>query len=317
MKKQKSDNTQYDKKIFRIWTILNKLDAGKHVFTSKLADEFNISVRSIQRDVELLNLVGFPIVPCGKGCYSFVEGFSLGRMMLTEEDATLIAFFYDVSKSLGSKFENSFKTFLKKVLTNNQSSPYYLKVCDGIKLKEEYPFADIISEGINNNSYVKVNYVSGKGNGEAKDYEVQPLKMIFYEGFWYLLAKSEDKDILRKLRFDRMKSVEPMDKYFKTPENLKLILDESTNVWFEGERNKKVTLEISCEVAEFFKKRNYFPKQKIVKERSNGNLVMESFISDDMEIIPTVLSWIPWVDVVTPKEIKEKLHKRIKAYLNK
>ncbi|HNX91719.1 MAG TPA: WYL domain-containing protein [Candidatus Omnitrophota bacterium] len=313
----KNKKTQYDKKIFRIWTMLNKLDSGKHIFTSKLADEFNISVRSIQRDVELLNLVGFPIEPCGKGCYKFVEGFSLGRMMLTEEDATLITFFYDVSHSLGSKFEDSFKNFLKKILSSDKSSPYYLKVCDGIKLRAEYSFADILTDGINNNSYVKIKYVSGKEPAEEKFYEVKPLKMIFYEGFWYLLAQADKEDILRKFRLDRIRSAEAMDEYFDTPANLKLILDESTNVWFEGERNKKVTLEISSEVAEFFKKRNYFPKQKIVKERNNGNIVMESYISDDMEIIPTVLSWIPWVEVVSPKEIKEKLNKRIKAYLEK
>jgi len=93
----------YDKKIFRLWTILNKLDTGGVVYTAKLAKEFNVSIRSVQRDVELLNMVGFPVVSCGKGCYGFVEGFSLKRIMISEEDASLLSFLYEIAKKIGTK----------------------------------------------------------------------------------------------------------------------------------------------------------------------------------------------------------------------
>ncbi|MBF0216117.1 MAG: WYL domain-containing protein [Candidatus Omnitrophica bacterium] len=307
----------YDKKIFRLWAVLNRLDTGKKVFSAELANEFDVSIRSIQRDIELLNMVGFPVMPCGKGCYKFVEGFNLGRMMLTEEDATLIAFLYDIARSLGTKFEESFKSFQNKITGGDHRSPYYLKAFDGIKLKAEYPFADTLTEAVSGNTCLRLSYASGKGKGEVKEYECQPLKIIFYEGFWYLLAKCGNETIMRKFRLDKMKEVKPVDKSFKIPDNLKRILDESVNVWFDGDRNMKVTLEVSQEVAEFFKKRNYFPKQRIVKERANGDIVIESLVSCDMEIIPTILSWIPWVKVVAPIEIKEKIEERIRAYLRK
>jgi len=35
----------YDKKIFRLWSILNKLDTGGRVYTAKLAKDFNVSMR--------------------------------------------------------------------------------------------------------------------------------------------------------------------------------------------------------------------------------------------------------------------------------
>lgn len=307
----------YDKKIFRLWSILNRLDSGKKVYTSKLAQDFNVSVRSAQRDMELLNMVGFLVESCGKGCYKFTDGFSLGRMMLSEEDASLIAFMYDISMSLGSKFEDSFNAFLKKILSNDPCSPYYLKIYDGIKLKAEYPFADVLTRGIKENLKVNILYISVKDKGKQKEYMCDPLKIIFYEGFWYLLARCGRETVLRKFRLDRILSAKPTEDYFATPENLKRILDESINIWFEGERDKKVVLEVSSEVAEFFTNRKYFPKQNIVKERKNGNLVMESYVSDDMEIIPIVLSWIPWIEVVSPKSLSDKIRKRISAYLRK
>ncbi|MBU0999400.1 HTH domain-containing protein, partial [Patescibacteria group bacterium] len=138
----------YDKKIFRLWSILNKLDTGGQVFTAKLAKDFNVSIRSVQRDVELLNMVGFPVVSRGKGCYGFVEGFSLKRIMISEEDASLLSFLYEIAKSLGGKFEDSFNGILKKILKPDTESPFYVKMPAGMKLSEEFPFISDIESAI-------------------------------------------------------------------------------------------------------------------------------------------------------------------------
>ena len=53
----------YDKRIFRLLDILNKLDRREKVHTQELADAYNVSIRSIQRDLELLSEAGFLIAP--------------------------------------------------------------------------------------------------------------------------------------------------------------------------------------------------------------------------------------------------------------
>ncbi|MBU0896722.1 MAG: HTH domain-containing protein, partial [Candidatus Omnitrophica bacterium] len=55
-------NKSYDKKIFRLLFILNKLETRKKVSTSDLAKEFNVSLRTVQRDIELLSMAGFPLI---------------------------------------------------------------------------------------------------------------------------------------------------------------------------------------------------------------------------------------------------------------
>ena len=304
----------YDKKIFRLWAILNKMDSGKKVYTSILAEEFGVSVRSIQRDIELLNIVGFPVESCGKGCYRFVEGFSLGRVMLSEEDASLLSFLCEIAKSLGGKFEHSFNGMLKKILKCDSDSAFYFKVPEGIKLSKEYPFINQIEESIEENKKLKIEYVS---DNEKKKYLTEPLKVMYYDGFWYMLAKIKDKNPLRKFRLDNIESVVPTEEYYDIPNNLKTMLDESVNVWFDEKNKKKVTLKIDKQVATYFKKKKYFPKQIIKKENKDGSIVLESAFSDDMEIIPTVLHWIPWVEVIQPKEIKDQIHEKLKTYLKK
>ena len=80
-------NKNYDKKIFRLLYILNKLDRGGNVLTNDLAKEFNVSSRTVQRDLELLNMAGFPLTPLAKGEHSFADGFSLKKLMLSKEEA--------------------------------------------------------------------------------------------------------------------------------------------------------------------------------------------------------------------------------------
>ncbi len=301
----------YDKKIFRLWSILNKLDTGGQVFTAKLAKDFNVSIRSVQRDVELLNMVGFPVVSCGKGCYGFIEGFSLKRIMMSEEDASLISFLYEIAKSLGGKFENSFNGILKKMLKPDIESPFYVKMSGGMKLAEEFPFVSDIESAIDERKKMMIEYLSDR---KKKKYTVDPLKIIYFEGFWYLLANIDDKDNLRKFRLDMIERIEITNEEYSLLDNLKTVLDESVNVWFEEKRNKKTVLRVDKQVAKYFKKKQYFPVQVIKKENKDGSIVVESSFSDDMEIIPTVLHWIPWVKVVSPKHVKSKVLSLVEEY---
>ena len=80
----------YDKKIFRLIFIINKLDSGEKVSTYDLAEEFNVSVRSVQRDIDLLQTTGFLLASPERGIYSFEEGFSLKKMKITQAEASLL-----------------------------------------------------------------------------------------------------------------------------------------------------------------------------------------------------------------------------------
>lgn len=64
--------------MFRLFYILNKLDTGT-VKTSELAREFNVTQRTVQRDLELLSAAGFPLT-YEEGKYTFIDGFSLNRL---------------------------------------------------------------------------------------------------------------------------------------------------------------------------------------------------------------------------------------------
>lgn len=149
------------------------------------------------------------------------------------------------------------------------------------------------------------------------DYKVCPLKITFFDGFWYLLSQVDGKEWLRTFRLNNIKRLEILNEYFSPPKNINTILHESVNVWFSEKKDKKVVLNIDNEVASFFKQRVYFPLQKIKKENRDGSLRIETKISQYEEIIYTILHWIPHVHVIEPKCLKKEIKGKIIEYLKR
>ena len=304
----------YDKKVFRLISILNKLDREGKVYSRELSDEFNVSMRTIQRDLELLNMTGFLLDCPDKGLYKFSDGFSLKKMKLTNEEASLLTVLFEMTKSLGGSFEESFRRLLAKVLSQEYESPFYIKMPDGLKIPKDYPFMADLEEAIDECSKISIHYKSHEKEG---DYNICPLKIIFFDGFWYLLANPDGKNWLIKFRLENIQSVEAIGGHFTPPRNLKSILDERVNILFTDKRDKKVTLKVDKEAARYFKKKTYLPLQKIKKTNKDGSLIVETKVSQILEIMPVVLRWIPYVVIESPKNFKEEVRRAVAGYLKK
>ncbi len=302
----------YDPRIFRIIAILKKLDAGEKVSTRYLAGEFNVAIRTVQRDISLLNTTGFPIFSDDEGRYSFVEGFSLSSGAISKEEASLLSLLGEISGSLGKEFEVSFQSILNKVISCRPDNPFYIKLPAGEKLDDKGVVGNL-KRAITEQKKVELKYE--KKDGSEKSYKIEPLKIAFYEGFWYLLARFEGAAMYHKFALDRIKEVKILKQTFEYPGNLKIILDESTSIWSDARRDIKAVLLISPEVAPYFKKKSYFPLQKIVGKKKNGSIEVESMLSHPREAIDVVLKWLPHIRVVSPKSIKEEVKGIVDGYV--
>jgi len=304
-------NKNYDKKIFRLVSILNKLNGGGKVRSSELAGEFNVSIRSVQRDLDLLNLTGFPLDTPEKGVYSFMPGFSLRKLMLTNEEASLLTFFHEIADSLGKNFSESFRSLVSKVLAREDSSPFYVKLPEIQGPMKSLPFIKELEQAINESQKVLIKYEGAKG---VEEHKLCPLKLINFEGFWYLLAMPDKKREFRKFRSEKIKGLELLDENFDPPRNIKSVLDRSVNIWFTEHPGEKIVLEIDKDAAHYFKKKIYFPDQRIVKEKKDGSLILETHANFN-EVIRTIIHWIPDIQVIKPKELDTRIRELLNAYL--
>ena len=176
---------------------------------------------------------------------------------------------------------------------------------------KNFPFVKELEQAIDECQKVSLTYESEKGN---EVFKLSPVKLINFEGFWYLLAMPEGKRAYWKFRSEKIKGLELLTENFDPPRNLKAILDKSVNIWFTGDPGEKIVLEIDKAAAHYFKKKIYFPEQRIVKAKMDGTLVLETRANFN-EVLRTIIHWIPDIRVVSPKELDVKIKGLLKEYL--
>ena len=83
------------------------------------------------------------------------------------------------------------------------------------------------------------------------------------------------------------------------------MLSESHNIWFGETRDKKISFIVPSQFAPYFKQKDYFPMQKIRKTQENGDILVETCVSNYREIISAVLSWLEHITLVSPADFKQ------------
>ena len=68
-------------------------------------------------------------------------------------------------------------------------------------------------------------------------------------------------------------------------------------------------------VAHYFTRRNLFPNQEIIRRLENGELLISCKNIHEREIIPLVQYWIPYLTIISPSELQEKMAKTLQQYL--
>lgn len=287
------------KKLNRLLYLLNILDSGE-IQVQREARELDVTERTIQRDINDIDAGGFPIYKAASGVYKFIEGFSLKKMNLTEAEASLLLVMQDAISPLGKPFQDTLASLRQKVLNAPEESLFYIKMPTGNKY-EETKITRVLEKGIRTHTEVLMSLAAD--TSRKLTYELKPLKIMNYDGFWYLLGINAYKQV-RKFRLDRILDAVNTDKSFKPTKNIQKILQESQNIWFGEKRDKEVTFWVPAEFAPYFEKKESFSLQKILKKQKNGDILVETSVFNYREIIPTVLSWLEHITLVDPDDFK-------------
>lgn len=308
----------YDKKLFRLIKILNVIQESKKTNTADLAAEFNISRRTAQRDIGRLITAGFPIIEdeLQKGVYRFYSGYSLKGLSVSDAEVSLLVSLCDVARHMGGDFSRAYKNIFAKVMnTGEWDSPFFVMMPKAGKAMKNEGFLKTAESAISANKRVRVIYENAEK--ERKESVLEPLKLIYYEGYWYLALRFPDQDWIITYRLDRIRELVVLEESFKPPKNLQKILQQSQSIWFNEKRDRIVRIKVSTDAAPYFEDRSCFPLQKIVKRNKDGSIVLETKLCHYMEALPSIYRWIPHLTVVSPKELGDKIKRNVASYLRR
>jgi predicted DNA-binding transcriptional regulator YafY len=292
----------YDKIITRLIQILSKLYQGEELEIKNLSEEFNVSIRTLQRDFKE-RLITFPIYYENKK-WKMNDDFKIDKSLTIKDTITL-----DILEHFSSNLGNSFHTQTSKILSklkNRKYSPIFTKL-NMEDISDEFESMIKFEEAILNNNSIKVLYQ------DDKIIKLNPIKIVNFEGLWYLVAIDETKKV-KSYYIKNIKLLKTYNNTFMIPKKVEKLLNNAISIWFDDTEPFDVILQIDNQVSKYFKNKPISATQEIVNEDENY-LTIKVQATNDFEIIPIVKSWLPFIKVLKPIRIHQKVQEEIKKFL--
>lgn len=280
----------------RLIDILTRLNSGEKLTIHMLADAYDAHPKTIRRDLVRLESCNLPIQKEGK--YFSLDSAYLGKLKLKD-----IQSFAQISgiKHLYPQLDIS---FIRELLDSRvyDAKGYFVEDASQFKTLFE-AFATAIRQ------HQQIGFLY---KGEPR--VVEPYKLVHHHGCWYLAAVRKDE--LRAYRLSRITlSTYPHEllKFKPDPELLKQLENEES-IWF-GQKKIEVILTVDHSIASHFQQRQLLPEQKIIKELSDGGLLLSSHIMHNAQILPLVRFWIPHIRIVNPEYLQGEMENELRDYL--
>ena len=300
-------------KLIRVGQILRVFMYKEKVSSSWLAKEFRTTPRTIQRDLFLLKESGFPIHEIQKGIYELNKDLVKNLEVFDDTELALVVALRNIVGQLGQPFQKAADSVLERLYECVTSMPVFVKIDEAIPLDGN--FLNRMVKAIREKRQVTFNY---SGLKSAHTVELEPYRVVYFEGFWYLIGNEPSTGILKRYALDKIKDFRLSKVGFKSiPNELDEVLRKSANIWFADKTNIKVTVLINAEVSHYFKRKKMYPSQEIKEERPDGSLVV-TFSVGHYEAIKNLLkSWIPHITILEPKTIRQNLLSEVKDWVKK
>ena len=209
-------------RIDRLFGILLLLQTKKYVSAEKIADQFQISVRTVYRDIKALLEQGIPISFEQPKGYYIVQGYFLPPVSFNSEEANallimerLVAGFTD--QSIATHYNTALNK-VKAVLKHSQKEKLEF-LNNNIKLqlpesiKNEFDHLSPLQNAISAQSIIEIAYTNY--NAESSKREVEPIGLLFYAFNWHLIAWCHLRNEYRDFRVSRIVHVRNLDLPFR------------------------------------------------------------------------------------------------------
>jgi predicted DNA-binding transcriptional regulator YafY len=295
--------------------ILNKLDRGDNVSVYSLTNDLEISERSVLRYMQTLKTY-FPIYyDKQKGCYRFNDGCGLRKLKFSVEESLAFALAKDALRNFGTGMEESLESLEEKLSLKHSDVPGH------IVLKPRKPSSSVkgylgtIYEAITNFQSIDIVYKALSSKEETRR-TVDPYYVFFPNGFWTLRAYCHLRGGMRTFALDRIVSLNVLDDHFH-PKNIspEEEIASSFGVWLDGEK-VDVVLRFDKTYMPHIQRKKWHQSQK-EKKLKDGRLEVSFKVIGLEDIKHWIYRWIPHVEVVSPKELKDTFKKELKQALAK
>ncbi len=304
--------------INRLFEIVYILLEKKKISARELSEHFEVSQRTIYRDIDTLSAAGIPIYANrGKGGgISLLENFVLNKSVLTKQEQSDIL---SALQGIGATgYENSASTLTKLSSLFQAENPDWIEVDFSYwnSNEEDRMKFTSLKEAILNRRVIQFNYYNSYG--QESERTVEPLKLLFRGQAWYLSGFCRSKLENRFFKITRMDQLSVSSETFAArpfqPEKENSTPGKGPKPQASGQGSYgrewvEVTFKVDSELA--YRIFDEFPRSAVTKQE-DGSYLVNARMQPNGWLYGYLLSYEDHLEVLEPAELRESLINKIK-----
>ena len=324
----------YDSKaeLLRLHRIDNIIREGEYPSAKKLAEELEVSVRTINRDLDFLRdqyMAPLEYDPQKRGWFYTQKDFFIKYISLKEGEFFSLALMDSLlNQYKNTPLENQLRNIFKKITS---SLPQEI-IIDSQFLSQDVTFISDALAKIDSHTFDLI--LACLRNHNILNFEYQPLQkttqlarsidpyhLVCQRGNWYVIGYDHFKDDVRIFSLSRIKNAETSGIHFIKPENFDIsnYIDSTMGVWLSSKTKLCVRLLFDSSIGTFAAE-HIWHEDKTVFTNDDGSVE----VSFETTQLPEVKRWVlgqgSTVKVLEPveliKDIQEEIKKIEKLYKN-
>ena len=294
--------------INRLFEIVYILLERKTITAKELAERFEVSTRTIYRDIEILSQAKIPVYANkgNGGGIGLLEDYVLDKSVLSEEEQNQILFSLQSMEKISNQDEKNILEKMSSIFNKSKTNWIDVDFSDWGTNGEQDQTFNLIRNAILKHNVIEFVYYNSYG--EEKKRQAEPLQIYFKDKSWYLKAYCRLKQDYRLFKISRMKDIILLNKTFERE------LPQIKENKFDYK-----TIQLELEISKDMSYRVYdeFKMEDIIKNK-NGDFIIKVEFPENDWVYGYILSFGENVKVLSPgyvkSIIKEKLQKSLKNY---
>lgn len=301
-------------RIDRMLSITIMLLNRDRISARELADKFEVSVRTIYRDIEAINMAGIPVVSHSgtSGGFSIMENYRIERQFLTMKDMTsIITALNSVGSLLDDVNSDSALEKIKNLVPREKESEIDLRseqiVIDLLPYGYTAKFKSMLKEiqrSIEKNTLLNIIYTNSRNESGSRI--IEPMTLVLKSYVWYVFAFCRLRNDYRIFRLSRITEIKFMqDSFMRREGSFRELVNWETDTINLANLVMRFSQDIKVRVYDYF-------GEDQVKTEENGDIIVNVSYPEDEWVYSFILSFGEYVEVLEPVHIREIIQEKAK-----